>query len=276
MEKNIESVQKYWNDRPCNIRHSNKEFGTKEYFDEVESRKYFVEPHIPVFADFLRWDGKKVLEIGCGIGTDTVNFAEQGAILTSVDLSTESLKVTEKRLEVYELSDKVNLLYANAENLSEYVPVEKYDMIYSFGVLHHTPDPLAAFKEIKKYMGEGSIFRLMVYNKGAFKVFQILEDYGFDYKNADNLIAKHSEAQTGCPVTYSYTQNDIKTILEDIGFEVTEIYVDHVFPYKVDLYKQYIYEKEDIWEGMTDEAFQKFQDQYGWHIMVEAKLKNNE
>ena len=70
-----QQVHDYWNARPCNIRHSTKPVGTREYFDEVEARKYFVESHIPGFADFERWRGKKVLEIGCGIGTDTINFA---------------------------------------------------------------------------------------------------------------------------------------------------------------------------------------------------------
>lgn len=55
----IERVQDYWNRRPCNIRHSPKPVGTREYFDEVEARKYFVEPRIPRFVDFPRWKGKK-------------------------------------------------------------------------------------------------------------------------------------------------------------------------------------------------------------------------
>ncbi len=80
-------VKEYWNQRPCNIRHSTKPLGTKEYFDEVEARKYFVEPHIPRFAQFERWRGKKVLEIGCGIGTDTINFARHGADVTAIELS---------------------------------------------------------------------------------------------------------------------------------------------------------------------------------------------
>ena len=83
----IESVKAYWDARPCNIRHSLAPVGTREYFDQVEARKYFVEPHIPGFAEFERWRGKKVLEIGCGIGTDAVNFARSGAEYVAIELS---------------------------------------------------------------------------------------------------------------------------------------------------------------------------------------------
>ena len=64
----IDEVRNYWNARPCNIRHSPAPTGTREYFDQVESRKYKVEPHIPDFAEFDKWKGKSVLEIGCGGG----------------------------------------------------------------------------------------------------------------------------------------------------------------------------------------------------------------
>jgi SAM-dependent methyltransferase len=94
---NIESVKKYWNDRPCNIRHSDKEIGTREYFDDVEKRRYLVEPHILEFADFPSWKDKNVLEIGCGIGTDSISFLKKGARLTCVDLSEESIKLSKKR-----------------------------------------------------------------------------------------------------------------------------------------------------------------------------------
>ena len=96
----IEKVKEFWDRRPCNIRHSPKPVGTREYFDEVEARKYFVEPHIPRFAQFERWRGKKVLEIGCGIGTDTINFARHGAQVTAVELSEKSLEIAKKRAEV--------------------------------------------------------------------------------------------------------------------------------------------------------------------------------
>lgn len=150
--KSIDEVRDYWNSRPCNIRHSALEPGTREYFDQVEARKYFVEPHIPAFAEFPRWAGRKVLEIGCGIGTDTMNFARAGAMVTAVDLSQASLDMAKKRARIFGLEDKITFVQANAEKLDEYVPVEKYDLVYSFGVIHHTPHPDAVIKQVKKYL----------------------------------------------------------------------------------------------------------------------------
>ena len=155
----ITKVSDYWNARPCNIRHSTKPVGTREYFDEVEARKYFVESHIPAFADFERWRGKRVLEIGCGIGTDTINFARHGAQVTAVDLTEKSLEVARQRAKVFGLEDRIRFIQANAEQLSDYVAVEPYDLVYSFGVIHHTPNPERVLEQIRKYTGKQSAIR---------------------------------------------------------------------------------------------------------------------
>tara|TARA_B100001287_G_C22612898_1_gene496038 strand:+ start:625 stop:960 length:336 start_codon:yes stop_codon:yes gene_type:complete len=102
--KSIENIKDYWNNRPCNLNHSKLEKGSREYFDEVENKKHFVEPHILKFADFSNCNNLKVLEIGCGLGTAAVNFIRNGAKYTGIELSDESLKLTKQRFEIYNLS----------------------------------------------------------------------------------------------------------------------------------------------------------------------------
>jgi 2-polyprenyl-3-methyl-5-hydroxy-6-metoxy-1,4-benzoquinol methylase len=255
----IQKVQDYWNARPCNIRHSTAEIGTKEYFDQVEARKYFVEPHIPNFAEFDKWKGKKVLEIGCGIGTDTINFARAGAEVTAVDLSQESINLAKKRAEVFGFSDRITFYQANAEKLSEVVPVQKYDLVYSFGVIHHSPHPEEIIKQIREnFVEKGSTLKLMVYNRNSWKV--------------DEIIAKHSEAQTGCPVTYSYTKSTVKNLIGD-GFEVEHSEYEHIFPYQIPKYIKYEYVKEWYWRYLPESVFRKLEKMFGWHLDVTAVAK---
>jgi ubiquinone/menaquinone biosynthesis C-methylase UbiE len=269
----ISSVQAYWDKRPCNIRHSTKPVGTREYFDEVEARKYFVEPHIPAFAEFERWKDKKVLEIGCGLGTDTVNFARAGATVTAIDLSSESLALAKKRAEVFGLNTRITFYNANSEELSKTVPVETYDLIYSFGVLHHTPHPDEALKELRKYAAPGTELKLMMYYRWSWKVFWILAQEGFRFDKVDALIAKHSEAQTGCPVTYVYDKKSLTDYVNKQGFEVKDIFVDHVFPYVIPDYVQYRYKKEWYFAWMPEKLFRAFQRLAGWHLCVTAIAK---
>ena len=127
MTVTIEEVKKFWNDRPCNVKHSKKEIGTKEYFDEVSRKKFIAEPHIIPFSKFSKWNEKKVLEIGCGLGTVGINFATYGAEYTGVELSEESMKLAQKRFDVYEQSGK--FYCGNAEELSSFVPVQTYDFL---------------------------------------------------------------------------------------------------------------------------------------------------
>ena len=163
----VDEVRTYWDRRPCNIRHSDKEQGTRLYFDEVEKRKYFVEPHIHGFAEFDIWRGRKVLEIGCGIGTDAVNFARAGAIYAGTELSEKSLTLTKKRFDVYGLDGVFYL--GDAEKLTNFLPQAEFDLVYSFGVIHHTPHPELVIENVKQYMSKSSEFRLMLYSKNSWK-----------------------------------------------------------------------------------------------------------
>src|SRR5690349_7753797 len=187
--RSVEDVRRYWDARPCNIRHSRSQIGSLEYFNEVEARKYFVEPHIPGFADFERWRGKRVLEVGCGIGTDSINFARAGAELTAVDLSGESLKVARQRAEVMGVADRIEFVQANAEELTSAVS-GAYDLIYSFGVIHHTPHPDRALAEMRSLAAPGGTLKLMVYHRNSWKVGWIVASQGHGrFWKTDELVA---------------------------------------------------------------------------------------
>jgi SAM-dependent methyltransferase len=271
-ELQIGRVKEYWDRRPCNIRHSPKPVGTKEYFDEVEARKSFVEPHIPTFAQFDRWPGKKVLEIGCGIGTDTINFARRGAQVTAVDLSEKSLEIARGRSIVYGVQNQVRFVSGNAEELSLFVPVEPYDLIYSFGVIHHTPRPELVLQQLRQYARSGTTLKIMVYHRYAWKVMWILltEGKGQFWKLSE-LVARNSEAQTGCPITYTYTRREVRELCEHHGFRVTDMSVDHIFSYRIPDYVKYRYNKVLYFRWMPQPAFRWLERHIGWHLCVTAE-----
>jgi 2-polyprenyl-3-methyl-5-hydroxy-6-metoxy-1,4-benzoquinol methylase len=253
----IDEVENYWDKRPCNIKHSNAEVGTREYFNEVERRKYFVEPHIIDFANFDSWDGKQVLEVGCGIGTDAVNFARNGAVYTGIELSNESLTLAKKRFELFGLSG--NFLKGNAEELYKVLGETKYDLIYSFGVLHHTPDLSLALKQIRNYCHEKSKVKIMVYASNSYK--QKMIEAGLD----------QPEAQYGCPIANTYEKDEITEILKESGFKVTSVYQSHIFPYQVEAYKNYKYSKQPWFEKMPEEVFEVLEKNFGWHLLIDAE-----
>jgi 2-polyprenyl-3-methyl-5-hydroxy-6-metoxy-1,4-benzoquinol methylase len=268
--RSLQEVKEYWDRRPCNIRHSPKPIGTRDYFDEVESRKYFVEPHIPAFADFPRWRGKDVLEIGCGIGTDSVNFSRNGANLTIVELSSESLAITKKRLELEHL--RANLINGNAEELDELLPPGKqFDLIYSFGVIHHTPHPERVVKAITKRLKPGGELRIMVYARHSWKVLWIYAYYGWrEPWNWRKLVSKYSEAEIGSPVSYVYSSREARELLRN--FEILSMRKDHIFPYRIPDYVQYRYTKNWYFRWMPNSWFQWLERRLGWHLMIVAKI----
>jgi len=269
----IQEVRNYWNTRPCNIRHSTAEIGTEEYFNQVEARKYFVEPHIPAFADFDKWLGKRVLEIGCGIGTDTINFARAGAIVTAVDLSSESLDLARRRAKVFGLADKITFYEANAEQLADVIPPEPFDLIYSFGVIHHSPNPGRIVDHIRQnFVHANSKIKIMVYNRYSWKVLGMLLHEKGKFWKLDKVIATHSEAQTGCPITYSFTKKGVESLLGD-GFKIENIFIDHIFPYQMKKYVKYEYQYEYYFRYLPKFVFKALERNFGWHLCLDASVR---
>ena len=154
------SVQRHWEQEPCGTRGADPT-GRRAYFASIEQHRYAVEPHIPVFADFGAARGQAVLEIGVGAGTDHVNWLRAGARAVGIDLTTKGVSLTRERAELEGLRAKV--LVADAEALP--FRSNMFDIVYSYGVLHHTPDTVRAIEEVHRTLKPGGAARVMIYHR---------------------------------------------------------------------------------------------------------------
>jgi ubiquinone/menaquinone biosynthesis C-methylase UbiE len=257
-EREINRVKKYWNNQPCNINHSKKEFLSRDYFNEIEKKRYFIESHIPKFANFKKYKNKNVLEIGCGIGTDGVQFLKNGANYTGVELSKNSLDIFRERIKILGLSNlKSNLILSNCESLKN-VPKLNYNLIYSFGVIHHTPNMKKAFEEIYKLSNKKTEIKIMLYAKNSYKNF-MLDITNYRY-----------EAQKNCPVVYKSDISDVKKLIKN-KFKILEISQDFIFPYQIKPYKNNIYKKIEHFDCMPPIIFNKLSKKIGEHLLIKLK-----
>lgn len=253
----IKDIKEYWNRRPCNVQHSAKERGTIAYYDEVEAWRYKIEPHTKEFPEFERWEGKRVLEIGCGIGTDAVNFSRCGADYTGIELSDESAKLARSRLDAYRLDGEI--IVGNAEELDTLVGNQKFDLIYSMGVIHHSSNPRSIAAHLPNHLNEGGELKVMLYAKNSWKNILIEQDMA------------QPEAQAKCPQAVTYLFDEVSNLFEEFALDIKQ---DFIFPWKIPEYKNKILVKEPWFEAMPDEMFRAVEKRLGWHLLITGKLDN--
>jgi SAM-dependent methyltransferase len=159
-----ERVRAFWQANPCGVKFADAEPGTRLFYERVEEHRYRTEWHIPEAAEFQRARGLKVLEIGCGLGTDGAQFARAGADYTGVDLTEAAIELAGRRFELFDL--KGNFKVADAENLD--FADDTFDLVYSHGVLHHTPDTARAVREIHRVLKPGGRAVVMLYHRDSY------------------------------------------------------------------------------------------------------------
>ncbi len=159
-----ERVRAFWQAHPCGTKFSDAPMGSRLFFERVEEHRYSKEWHIPGAADFAGASNLRVLEIGCGLGTDGAQFALAGADYTGVDLTEAAIELAQKRFELFNLpgtfrtSDAENLDFADAS----------FDLVYSHGVLHHTPDTERAVREVHRVLKPGGRAVIMLYHRNSY------------------------------------------------------------------------------------------------------------
>lgn len=191
----LDRVHDFWNENPCGSKHAEAEAGSREFFAQVERTRYKLEPQIPHFADFAGARGQEVLEIGVGLGSDFVRFAREGAQLTGVDITERSIELVGRRLELEGL--EAHLRIASAEEL----PFEdaSFDRVYSWGVLHHTPNTEGAIREAVRVLRPNGRLCLMLYGRHSWVSYGLWVRHallrGRPWRPLSDVLAHHMESE---------------------------------------------------------------------------------
>jgi 2-polyprenyl-3-methyl-5-hydroxy-6-metoxy-1,4-benzoquinol methylase len=158
----LDEVEQFWSAHPCGSDQSSA-VSRREYFQEIENRRYRLIRDIPEMARFGHFAGKEVLEVGCGIGTDGVQFARHGASYTGINLDAGSTQLAKECFAVCQATGTIAQM--NAEAMS--FPDNSFDHVYSLGVIHHTPHPERIVKEIHRVLRPGGSITVMIYNRSS-------------------------------------------------------------------------------------------------------------
>lgn len=159
-----EEVKNFWDNNTCGTFLTDEEKFTKEYFEDIEQKRYEIHPEVFSFAQFPRFYGKKILEVGIGAGTDFIQWVRSGTEAYGIDLTPEAIEHVKHRLKIYGLEAK-EIKVGDAENLD--YPDNTFDLVYSFGVIHHSPDTIKALEEIIRVLKPGGMAKIMVYHRNS-------------------------------------------------------------------------------------------------------------
>jgi ubiquinone/menaquinone biosynthesis C-methylase UbiE len=215
-------VKAYWNRASCDTWHAQSEKFTREYFEQIEEWRYRDQPFIHSFAQFTRYHGKRVLEVGFGAGTDFIQWLRAGAVASGVDLTEEALANLTHRIQVYGLPEPACIKVADAETL----PFESgyFDLGYSWGVLHHTPDTGKSVRELVRVVRPGGEVKLMLYNRRSLCTFLHWVKYallrGRPWMSFRQVLWHHMESVG----TKGYTRRELHEMLAPLG--LTDIRIE--------------------------------------------------
>ena len=229
-------------------------------YEEKRNFRYSLQDYMHEVCEFDKYKGMQLLEIGCGSGIDTAEFARHGAIVTSTDLTGKSVELTRNLLKEIGLSERV--IQADAAKL----PFEdkSFDCVYSYGVLHHIPDLETALAEIHRVLKPGGKLMVMLYHRDS-----LLYAYSIIYwrgikegmlkkLSEDELVSRYSERNEGCPYTRVFTQEEARKAFspwfKDIQTKVRYNVIDtpHQRKVKISVPEEY---------------------ELGWHLIVKGTKK---
>ena len=213
----LEKIRSYWNEHIHDLAIVAHPVGTPGFFKDLEEYRFEKLCYLPRVVDFSGYKGKRVLEVGCGVGIDLVRFAQNGAIVTGVDLAPQSIALAERNFKHYGLSADLRVMNGEALEFDD----GEFDMVYAHGVIQYTANAQKMVDELYRVLKPGGEFIGMLYNRRGWlnymsKVFKV------DLEHED------------APVLEKYTIGEFKKMLSQFS---KVIVIPERFPVKSRLQK---------------------------------------
>lgn len=259
-------ARKQWTGDPAGAVYGREhEFGTRAFFDEVERHRYQeYAPWMPAVMGFEKFAGARLLEVGCGMGTDLLQFARGGAHVTGVDLTPRSIQISRKHFDLYDaqgdfaISDAENLPFAD----------ESFEVVYSNGVLHHTPDTARAVGEVHRVLRTGGLARVMLYHRGSLGYWgEVIVRYGIlkgellRGNSTADIMGKYVEYNEGGgkPLVKVYSRSEARRLFSKFS-EVTVQVAQLTRP-----------EFYFLGRFIPERIFRRLEHGIGWNVIVSAR-----
>jgi ubiquinone/menaquinone biosynthesis C-methylase UbiE len=243
----VETVRDFWQAHINNEYYTDADRASDAYFDQIEERRYRTHYHLPELFASLDGQGLRLLEVGCGIGVDSIQLARRGFEVTAVDLTENALDVARQFADRRAVS--IDFQLGNAEGLD--FPDQSFDAVYSFGVLHHTPDIEKSVAEVHRVLRPGGTAQVMLYHRDSL------------VNLVHRALRLPYESPTGrkdhCPVVYTFSRGGVRRLFGD--FSSVEVRAAYPFTYGFG----------PLTTGLPLAARRVLGQAVGWHLMITAK-----
>lgn len=250
----MSNIKEYWEKAtPMKFKEEHWSYEKKRLF------RYGLQHYMMEVFDWDGWRGKRVLEVGCGSGIDAVEFAQNGAMVTAVDITKGAVEATSELAK--EAGVKLTAFRIDEEKALPFKD-HTFDCIYSYGVLHHIPNVARVLQDMYRVLRPSGRVMAMLYNKNSLLfaysiVFLHLDEWDSTDMGLQVLASKYSERNIGCPYTHCYTKEEAANIFEMARFTDVEVLVRYNV---IDLPG-----KRKVKIPVSDEL------EIGWHLIVKAK-----
>ena len=248
----LEAVRAYWSDHVDDWKIASHPVGSSAFFEEIEAYRFAKLHYLPRRVDFAGYPGKRVLDLGCGLGNDLSRFARGGAQVVGVDLCERAIALSETNFEQRSLAGEFHVM--NGEALD--FPDASFDLVYCHTVLHFTPDPGRMVREVHRVLRNGGEAILMTINRRSWLMaLRRLMKVEIDYLDA--------------PVFHTFTTREFRALMAP--FSQLRLVTER-FPVRTQVHgglKARLF--NSLFVGAFNALPERYTRDFGYHLLAFAK-----